>query len=141
MRICFVAVLISSSFAASASAGGSSYATTIKAMGKIEDTYYRLTVETVAFSATPERAVLHLKFWPRALGWLQRPSMITREAYDQCIAEFKVRFEKRESFPLGIMGTGFIDVPNKSREYQSNALAALEEYHGDRVCYSFAKPI
>jgi hypothetical protein len=141
MRVRLVAVLLSSLLATAASAGGSSYTTTIKAMEKIDDDYYRLTVETVAFSITPQRAVLHLKFRPRALGWFQRPSMITREAYDQCIAKFKAHFEKRESFPLGIMGTGFIDVPNKPQEFQSNALAVLEEHHGDRVCYSFAMPV
>jgi hypothetical protein len=65
----------------------------------------------------------------------------TREAYDHCIAEFKAHVEKRESFSLGIMGTGFIELPNKPGEYQSNALAVLEEYHGDRVCYSFAMPV
>ena len=141
MRIRFVVAFFSSLIASIASAGGSSYATTIEAMEKVDNDYYRLTVKTLAFSDTPEHAVLHLKYRPRALGWFRRPSMITREAYEHCIAEFKAHFEKRESFSLGIMGTGFIDLPNKPGEYQSNALAVLEEDHGERVCFSFAMPV
>jgi hypothetical protein len=141
MRIRFVVALFASLLASTASAGGSSYTTTIEAMEKVDNDYYRLTVKTLAFSDTPERAVLHLKYRPRALGWFQRPSMITREAYDHCISEFKAHFAKRESFPLGIMGTGFLDLPGTRGEYQSNALAVLEEYHGDRVCYSLARPV
>jgi hypothetical protein len=141
MRVRFVVALFSSLLAAVASAGGSSFTTTIEAMEKVESDYYRLTVKTLAFSDKPERAVLHLKYQPRALGWFQRPSMITREAYDHCIAKFKGHFEKQESFSLGVMGTGFIALPNAPGEYLSNALAVLEEYHGDRVCFSFAMPV
>jgi hypothetical protein len=141
MRRRFVVALFASLFASTASAGGSSYTTTIEAMEKVDSDYYRLTVTTLAFSDSPQRAFLHLKYRPRALGWFHRPPIVTREAYDLCIAKFKEHFNQRESFPLGVMGTGFIDLPSKPGEYQSNALAVLEEYHGDRVCYSFAMPV
>jgi hypothetical protein len=122
-----------------AHAGGSSYQTTIELMEQVKDDHYRLVVTTHALSADSQRVVLHLKFRPRALG-PRPPAMVTRAAYDECIAQFKVYFQRRESFPLGVMGTGLVPVPDKPGEYQSNALALLEEHRGNRVCYSFAMP-
>ncbi len=122
-----------------AHAGGSSYPTTIESMERVKADHYRLVVKTRALSSEPQRIVLHLKFRPRALG-LRPPPMVTRAAYDECIALFKTHLQERKSFPLGVMGTGLVPLPDKPNEYQSNALALLEEFRGDRVCYSFAMP-
>ena len=51
MRIRFVVAFFSSLIASIASAGGSSYATTIEAMEKVDNDYYRLTVKVI--SANP----------------------------------------------------------------------------------------
>jgi hypothetical protein len=125
---------------AAAHAGGTSYMTTIESMQQIESDHYRLVVMTRALSSKPSRIVLHLKYRPRALGF-RPPSRVTRAAYTECIERFKEHFRKHESFPLGVMGTGIVPIPKKPGEYQSNALVLLEEYRGDRVCYSFANPV
>jgi hypothetical protein len=49
------------------------------------------------------------------------------------------QFAKGGQFHLGILGRGYLPIPGKPGEYQSNALAVLEEDPGKFVVYSFAK--
>jgi hypothetical protein len=140
MRFHFVTTLLFTLSTQVAHAGGSSYPTTIVSMAEVKPDHYRLVVKTIALSEKQAQFVLHLKYLPSALG-SRPPSMVNRTAYDKCIAILKEHFRKNETFSLGVMGQGIVEVPGKPGEHQSNALALLEEYRGGRVCYSFAMPI
>ena len=120
-------------------AGGDSFQTTVESMQRVTATHYKLVALTTATADTPTRVVLHLHYRPLAFR-LSKPSSVTRANYDECIAVIKSHFEKRETFRLGVMGTGLLPVEGETGEYLSNGLALEEEFTGRKVCYSYAKP-
>jgi len=120
-------------------AGGDSFQTTVESMQRVTATHHKLVVLTTATAGTPTRVVLHLHYRPLAFRF-SKPSSVTRANYDECIALIKLHFEKRESFRLGVMGTGLIPVEGETGAYLSNGLALEEEFNGSKACYSYARP-
>jgi hypothetical protein len=87
----------------------------------------------------PRKLIIHLRYFPRAFG-KSRPSNLTRENYMHCISLLEKQLKKGGRFHFGIMAQGYKPIPGKKNEYQSNALAYLEEVTGAMVVYSFANP-
>ena len=124
-------------------AGGTSYLFEITNLESKGNNQYKLTLkckEKESECAKTNQIVIHLRFNKSALG-KHMPSQITSENYSNCISKLKEQYKAGGSFRFGFMGTGIVPIRGKKNEYQSNALAELEEYDGKIAIYSFARPI
>jgi hypothetical protein len=100
---------------------------------------YRAVLDLYQGGKKPKRFVLHLRYRPDILG--RRPAEFSQQSYARCITLLKRHATKRDFFRFGLLGSGFVPKRGAKGEYQSNALAVMEEYDGKRLIYSMGNPV
>ena len=128
---------------ATSKAGGVSYLFEIANMESKGNNQYKLTLkckEKEAECSKTNQIVIHLRFNKSSFG-KNMPGQITSENYSSCISKLKEQYKTGGSVRFGFMGTGIVPIRGRKNEYQSNALAELEEYDDKVVIYSFARPV
>ncbi len=124
-------------------AGGISYLFEIANLESKGNNQYKLTLKCKQKEddcSTTSQIVIHLRFNKSAFG-KNMPPQITLENYLSAISKLKEHYKKGSTFRFGLMGVGSIPIRGRKNEYQSNALAELEEHDGKVAIYSFARPI
>lgn len=121
-------------------AGGDSFPAKIIEITSKGNDEYRLVVQLQVQANKWERRVFHLRHRASVFG-KQPPDFVTRENYLACIERLKTYAKERKNFRFGFMGTGYVPIPGKKNEFQSNSLAFLEENDGVKAIYSMARPL
>ncbi len=130
-------------FTITSKAGGVSYLFEIVNLESEGNNQYKLTLnckQKEADCGKTNKLIIHLRFNKSAFG-KSMPKDISLENYLGCISKLKEQYKKGGTFRFGFVGVGVVPKRGKKNEYQSNALAELEEHDGKIVIYSFAQPI
>ncbi|NJK91729.1 MAG: hypothetical protein HC904_07845 [Blastochloris sp.] len=126
-------------------AGGDSFLVEIVSLTLKANDEYRLEFiqHTAPYvrdvSGLPARIIVHLRYKDEIFE-PNSPSSISREQYNKAIAMLREQAAKGGKSLFGIMSLGFTPIKGKKGEFQSNALSILEQFNGEKVVYSFAKP-
>jgi len=126
-------------FCHSAFAGGDSFPIEIMSLTPKDSGEYRM--EFIQHGAPygrnleggPQRIVVHLRYNETMFG--AGTTYASRENYESAIVLLKRQAEAKEKILFGVMGQGYL--PIKDNEYQSNALAIIEQADGKKVVFSF----
>jgi hypothetical protein len=121
-------------------AGGDSFPAEIIEFTPKGKDEYRLVVELQVQANKTNRLVLHLRHHASIFG-KHLPNFVTKENYLACIERLKTYARERKKFRLGFLGTGYVPIPGKKNEFQSNSLSLLAEFTDEKVIYSMARPI
>lgn len=132
-------------FCPGAFAGGDSFLIEIVSLTPKDNGEYRMELMQHGapygrkLEGGPKRIVVHLRYNKTMFG--SGTTYASREYYESAIVFLRKQAETREKLLFGVMGQGYSPIKDADNEYQSNALAIVEQVDGEKVVFSYHRKL